>query len=138
MSKNTILIVIIILLFLLIAGVIIGIFVFSTNTNIKKEKPVKYYSLTLEDQYCNIKDSKKIIKVRATIETVNEKTLVNLSEKQFLIRDQINKIIRSLTDEELQGEEGQTNLQNEIKDSLVELFEDENITNIYFNDFIIQ
>lgn len=137
MSKNTILIVII-LLFLLIAGVIIGIFVFSTNTNIKKEKPVKYYSLTLEDQYCNIKDSKKIIKVRATIETVNEKTLVNLSEKQFLIRDQINKIIRSLTDEELQGEEGQTNLQNEIKDSLVELFEDENITNIYFNDFIIQ
>lgn len=138
MSNKTIITVVIVLLVLLVVGLIIGIFVFSNNPSVKKEKPIQYYSLTLEDQYCNIKESKKIIRIKATIETTSETTHKKLGEKQFLIRDQVNKTVRNLTEEELQGEKGQTNLQSQIKDKLVELFEDESITNIYFNDFIIQ
>lgn len=88
--------------------------------------------------YCNIKDSKKILKLKFTLETTSKKTLENLTEKQFLIRDEANKIIRNLTDEDLKGKEGQMNLQSQLKESIIELFNDESITNIYFDDFIIQ
>ena len=46
--------------------------------------------------------------------------------------------MRNSTEEELEGKEGQVNLQKKIKDSLIELFNDSNIANIYFDDFIIQ
>ncbi|WP_339788522.1 flagellar basal body-associated FliL family protein [Tissierella sp.] len=94
--------------------------------------------MTLEDLYCNIKDSKRILKIKITLETINEDTLTTLTEKQFLIRDDVNKIITNLTEEELRGKEGQINLQNQIKTNMVELFNDESIINVYFNDFIIQ
>lgn len=61
-----------------------------------------------------------------------------MNEKQFLIRDEVNKIVRNSTEEELEGKEGQINLQNKIKENLIELFSDQNITNVYFDDFIIQ
>jgi len=138
MSKKTILIVIIILLLALIAGITVGMLFFSNRSGEKKVKEVKTYSLTLEDLYCNIKDSKKILKIKITIETINEKTLEKISEKQFLIRDEVNKIVRNLTEEDLKGKEGQINLQKVIKDNVVDLFQDESITNVYFDDFIIQ
>lgn len=138
MSKKTILIVIVILLVALIAGIIVGIFIFSNNSKEKKIKPIKTFSITMDELYCNIKDSKKILKVKITLETTSEKTIESLTTKQFLVRDQVNKIVRSLTDEDLQGKEGQIKLQNEIKTNLVELFQDENIINVFFDDFIIQ
>ncbi|WMM26614.1 flagellar basal body-associated FliL family protein [Tissierella sp. MB52-C2] len=137
MSKNTILIIIIILLLSLIAGIGVGIFFFSSRTT-TTAKNLKTYSLTLDDMYCNIKDSKKILKLKFTLETTSKKTLENLTEKQFLIRDEANKIIRNLTDEDLKGKEGQINLQSQLKENIIELFNDESITNIYFDDFIIQ
>jgi len=138
MSKKTLLIIVIVLLVALIAGIIVGIFMFSNNAKERKVKEIPTFSLTLDDLYCNIKDSKKILKVKVTLETASEKTLEKLTEKQFLIRDEINKIVRNLTDEDLQGKEGQVKVQNQIKTSLVELFGEESIINIYFNDFIIQ
>lgn len=138
MSKKTIWIIVIVLLVSLIAGIIVGIFIFSNNSKEKKVKPVKTFSITMNDLYCNIKDSKRILKVKITLETTSEKTLENLATKQFLVRDQVNKIIRGLTDEDLQGKEGQVKLQNQIKSDLVELFEDDSIINVYFDDFIIQ
>lgn len=138
MSKNTIIIIVLILLLALVAGIAVGIFFFSNNSGEKKVKEIQAYSITLDDLYCNIKDSKRILKIKITLETTNEKTLEKLTAKQFLIRDDVNKIITNLTEEELRGKEGQINLQNQIKTNMVDLFNDESITNIYFNDFIIQ
>ena len=138
MSKNLLSIIVIILLLIIIIGLVIGIFLFSKNPAKKSTKIVKTFTTTLDDLYCNIKDSKKILKIRITIESTNEKTFNILEEKHFLIRDEANKIIRDLTEEDLHGEEGQTNLQIMIKEKLIVLFQDENISNIYFDDFIIQ
>ncbi len=138
MSKNTIIIIVLILLLALVAGIAVGIFFFSNNSGEKKVKELQSYSITLDDLYCNIKDSKRILKIKITLETTNEKTLEKLTAKQFLIRDDVNKIITNLTEEELRGKEGQINLQNQIKANMVDLFNDESITSIYFNDFIIQ
>ncbi len=96
-----------------------------------QKKQMETFNLTLDDMYSNIKDSKKIVKLKVTISTNSKTTYEGLSEKQFLIRDDINKIIRNKTEEELQGKDGQVKLQEEIKLSLIELFNDETITNVY-------
>lgn len=137
MSKRTIIIIIVILFMVLITGIIAGLFLFSNNSE-KKIKEIKTYDLTMDEMYCNVKESKRIVKIKITIETIKEKSLEKINEKQFLIRDEVNKIIRNLTEDELQGKDGQNNLQRAIKQSLVELFNDENISNVYFDDFIIQ
>lgn len=136
MSKKTIIIIVVVLVLAIFAGVVVGMVMWKKSSNAPKE--IIKYSLTMDDMYCNIKDSKRIMKLKITIESTNIKTIENLTEKQFLIRDEVNKIVRNKTDEELQGKDGQVNLQEAIKVSLIELFEDEIITNVYFNDFIIQ
>lgn len=139
-NRNVVLIVLLILIIILaVVGIGLGV-MFYRNKNVDNnaKKQIETFNLTLEDMYSNIKDSKKIVKLRVTVATSNKKTFETLEEKQFLIRDDINKIIRNKTEEELQGEEGQTQLQSEIRNSLIDLFKDENITNVYFNDLIIQ
>ena len=141
-NRNVILIILLILVIVLAAvGVVLGLMYRNNkNANIDNtaKKQLETFNLTLDDMYCNIKESKKIVKIKVTIETTNEKTFETLHEKQFLIRDNINKIVRNKTEEELQGEDGQIQLQNQLRESLVNLFNDETITNVYFNDLIIQ
>lgn len=136
MSKQTIIIIVVVLVLAIFAGVVVGMVMWNKSSSAPQE--IIKHSLTMDDIYCNIKDSKRIMKLRITIESTQIKTIEKLTGKQFLIRDEVNKIVRNRTDEELQGKEGQVNLQELIKLSLIELFQDETITNIYFNDFIIQ
>lgn len=139
-NRNIILIVILVLVIIFaIVGIALGIgFYRNNNANNSTEKPFETFNLTLQDMYCNVKNSKKIIKLKATIETSDKKTLELLEQKQFLIRDDINKIIRNKVEEDLQGEEGQVNLQKEINESLINLFDNETIINVYFDDLIMQ
>lgn len=137
-TKKTILIVLLVILILFaVAGLILGFSIYKNSGD--KNKDIEKYYITLEEMYCNIKDSKKILKLKATIEINNKKTYEELEEKQFLMRNEINKIIRNKEEKELLGKEGQVALQNEIKDSLIKLFDNgESITNVYFDELIIQ
>jgi flagellar FliL protein len=139
-NKNTVLVVLLVLVIVLaIVGIALGItFYKNNNANNSNKKQMETFDLTLDDMYCNIKDSKKIVKTKITIETNNKDSLKVLEEKQFSIRDDINKIIRNKKEDELQGKEGQVQLQKEINESLVKLFNDETITNVYFDDLVIQ
>ena len=136
MSKKTIIIVVMVLVFAILIGIAVG-FLFWKKAN-SGEKEVVKYNLTVDEMYSNIKDSKRILKMKITIESIDPKSIEKLTEKNFLVRDEVNKIVRNKTDDELEGADGQTNLQEEIKSSLISLFEDETITNVYFNEFIIQ
>lgn len=139
-NRNSVLVILLILVVLLaIVGIVLGLMFYKNkgvDNNAKKQ--METFNLTLDDMYSNIKDSKKIVKLKVTVSTNSKTTYEGLGEKQFLIRDDINKIIRNKTEEELQGKDGQIELQDEIKLSLIELFNDETITNVYFDDFIIQ
>lgn len=83
MSKKNVIILILILLLALTLGIIAGIFIFSNDSN-PKEKQVKIYPLTLEEMYCNIKDSRRILKIKVTIETTNKETYEEMSQNNFL------------------------------------------------------
>ncbi len=137
-KKNVIIVVLLILVVLLsVTGIALGL-KFINGYEANAGKNLKTFSLDLNDMYCNVKDSNKILKVNITIETNNKDTLEILSRKVYLIRDNINQIIRNKTEEQLKGREGQTNLQKEIKETLIQIFNDETITNVYFNDFVMQ
>ncbi len=139
-TKKIILIVVLIVVVLFaILGTVMGFVLFKNNNNNQnsKKESEKFY-ITLEDMYCNLQESKRIIKIKTTIEINDKDTYERIEDKQFLIRDEINKIVRNKKEEDLQGREGQIALQNEIKNSLVKIFNDENISNVYFDDLIIQ
>lgn len=137
-KKIILIVVIVVLLLFAIAGFALGFSSYKNNGDKNKNKDAEKNYITLEEMYCNIKDSKKIVKIKATIEINNKNTYEELEGKQFLMRNEINKIIRSKEENELQGKEGQIALQNEIKENLIKLFNDESITNVFFNDLIIQ
>lgn len=137
MSKKT-LTIIIILSLALVVGVAIGVFLYMNGSNGEKVKEIPTYTVGADDLYSNIKDSKKMLKINIVVETSSEELKENMENKKFLIRDTTNEIVVGKTEEDLLGENGQTNLKKEILKSLVEVFENERITNIYFNDFIIQ
>lgn len=138
-NRNTLLIILIILVIILaLVGIMLGINFYRNKSGLETNKEIELLKLTLEDMYSNIKDSKKIVKTKITVTVNNKDTYKTLEENQFLIRDDINKIIRNKTEEDLQGEEGQIILQKQIQESLIELFNEQTIINVYFNDFIIQ
>lgn len=139
-TKKVILIVVlvVVLVFAITAAVIGMVFFKNDKTGNKVVQNEEKYYISLDDMYCNIKDSKRILKVRVTVEVSNKKSLKNVEEKQFLVRNKINEIIRSKTEDDLQGTEGQIALQKGITNSLVQIFDDENITNVYFDELILQ
>ncbi len=136
MSKKNLTIIFILIIALMI-GVVIGIIVYIKGSG-DKVKEVPTFTVGIDDMYCNIKDSKKMVKINIVIETIDEKLKKTIESKKFLTRDMANEIIASKTEEELLGEKGQTKLKDEILKRLIDIFESEKITSIYFNDFIIQ
>ena len=139
MSNKSVIKVVLLVLLVLIAVVgIVMALIFAKNNDLVSNKKEETFSLDLDDMYCNIKDSNKIIKVNITIEANNKKTIETLSEKVYLVRDEINQIIRSKTEDQLKGKEGQVNLQDDIRETLINIFDDKAITNVYFNDFVMQ
>ncbi len=136
-KKITLIVVLVIAIIFAVVGTAVGVFFYRNGNNKNNGETEKLY-ITLEDMYCNIKESKKILKLKVTIEVTNKNTYENLDEKRFLIRDEINKTVRNKEEEELQGREGQLSLQKEINEKLVKLFDDDSIKNIYFDDLIIQ
>ncbi|AFS78599.1 flagellar basal body-associated protein FliL [Gottschalkia acidurici 9a] len=90
------------------------------------------------EMYCNLSESRKLVKINITVETANEKFLEILENKNYIIRHEINEIIRSKKEDELSGSEGQKAIQKEILGRLNEVFNTKLISDVYFNDFIVQ
>lgn len=90
------------------------------------------------EMYSNLSESKKLVKINPTVETTDEKFLEVLTNKNYIIRNEINEIIRSKKEEEIKGSEGQKNLQKQILARLNEVFNTKVISNVYFKDFIVQ
>ncbi len=142
-GKLNIKILIIVIAVVLVAGGA-GIFYVKSRTSsgISEEKKEdlsskETFSVTLGDMYCNVNDSKKILKIKITVQTANKEKLPLIEAKQFIIRDEANKIIRNNSEKDLMGMEGMENLKRAIQKTLAAAFSDETIM-ITFDDFVIQ
>lgn len=138
MFKNKTLVIVIVLIIALVIGIVAGGFIYIKSSDKDEVKKIPTYTVACNDLYGNIKDSKRILKLNIIVETIDEELQNTLNEKIFLVRDKANEIIVTKTEEELREEQGQTLLKEQIKRDLMEIFETDKITNVYFNDFIIQ
>ncbi|NLM05384.1 MAG: flagellar basal body-associated FliL family protein [Tissierellia bacterium] len=140
-GKLNIKILIIALIILIVAGVAVVFFLKSKASSEEEKAPNPSsevnYSVTMEDMYCNIKNSKRILKIKLTIQTSDENKKAIIEAKQFVIRDEANKIIRNNTEEDLLGTGSMENLKRAIQRSLSNYFADESIV-VFFDEFVIQ
>lgn len=142
MKKNIILIVVIILLLLLIVSGIIIYMILNNQQKATEEKPIEINKelmmVSIGDSYVNnVKDSKKICKVTLKIE-INQEVAELITYRESEIRDSINALIRSKTEEDLAGKEGQENLKKEILALIQKIINSKKVLNVYFDEFIVQ
>lgn len=142
MKKNIILIAIIILLLLVIISGIIVYMIFSGKSAKKVEEPRKIdknvITVTVGDSFVNnVKDSKKMCKLTLKLE-IDKKIEALIVNRESEIRDKINLIIRSKTEFDLAGQEGQLKLQKEILQAIRKILNSDKVLNVYFDEFIVQ
>ncbi|MFA5523325.1 MAG: flagellar basal body-associated FliL family protein [Tissierellales bacterium] len=120
--------------------VIVGsvFFLISYNKNTEKEKTVELFYYDVGEIYCNLKDSNKIVKLKVTLELTNESIIEELEKRNFSIKHEINAIMMNKTKKDLEGNEGLLELQSEITNKLIEIFNTKNIIRVYFEEFIVQ
>ncbi|QIB26186.1 flagellar basal body-associated FliL family protein [Caloranaerobacter azorensis] len=135
-SKKILVIAVVILVVSLILVAVFSFLYIKSKTDVNKPKEKFYFEVG--EMYSNVKDSSSIVKINITVEVTDKELLKILEKKKFLINNQINEIIRSKTEKELEGSNGQILLQKEITEKLAELFNTKDITNIYFKELIVQ
>mgnify|MGYP001415779230 CR=1 FL=1 len=133
-----------VILFSLIGLVVLGLifalvffFVFS-NREADTEKEVEYLEFALDEMYTNIKGSNNILKIDITVEYTDAKFLEMLNKNKSKITNSVLELLRNKTLEELSGKDGQQNARKDVKNSVIEITKSNNITNVYFTQFIIQ
>lgn len=141
MKRNIILIAAIVLLLLVIVSGII-IYMILNAPKEAKEEPIKIdknlMMLSLGESFVNnVKDSKKICKLTCKLE-IDKEVAELITYRESEIRDRINALMRSKTEEDLAGKEGQEKLQKEIIDIIQKIINSKKIKNVYFDEFIVQ
>ncbi|MFU0801113.1 MAG: flagellar basal body-associated FliL family protein [Xylanivirga thermophila] len=86
----------------------------------------------------NLKDSGAILKTEIYIEVIDEQSQKVVEDNIPKVRDRIISILRDVTEKDINQQEIQENLKNMIKKDLQSTLKIDNITNIYFNEFVIQ
>lgn len=137
-TKKIIIIAVVIFLVIVISLVAVFALMYTKSKADKANEPKEKFYYNVGEIYCNVKDSSSIVKMNITVEVTDKELLKLLEMKKFLVNHQINEIVRSKVEEELEGSEGQTLLQKEITEKLAKLFNTKDITNIYFNELIVQ
>jgi flagellar FliL protein len=117
MKRNITLIALIVLLLLVIVSGIIIYMILNTPKE-AEEEPIKIdknvMMVTVGDSFVNnVKDSKKICKLTLKLE-IHKEVAELVTYRESEIRDRINALLRSKTEEDLAGKEGQEKLQKEI------------------------
>ncbi|WP_066507334.1 flagellar basal body-associated FliL family protein [Abyssisolibacter fermentans] len=120
---------------LTIVGVIFGVMLYN---NKNKEDVVETYTYDIGQIYSNLKESHRIIKCSITAEVTDEGLLEVFEKQEPKTKDAITKIFRNKNEKDVEGMQGQINLQKEIKQKLQEILDNKDITNIYFKEFIVQ
>lgn len=125
---------------LLIVAVVIGsLFFFVFNKNPKDQSAVKeYYIYEIGELYTNIKDSNSILKLNLSVEYNNKDLLQTFVTNNAKITNNILELLRNKTLDDLSGKTGQEAARNDILDLIKQIINSEDISNIYFTEFITQ
>lgn len=131
--KNNIIIIVLLVIIIAFGG---AFFYFNYNS---KPAKIVYYNYSPGDEFVtNLKGDDKFIKAGVELEVYDKNVLNELKDQNPKIRDAILQILRNKTAQDLEGSAGQAKLQNEIKNEINKILGADKITNVYFDDFIVQ
>lgn len=126
---------------LLAAGAAAYFFFFRNGEESEKgrEKPEKYYEYAIKNSFVtNVKESSKLFKTTIVLVADEEGLDEFFEAKQSTVRDVILFMLRELTEEDIESADIQESLRVSIPAALNEALGVENITSIYFTDFVMQ
>jgi len=116
----------------------------TVKTTPVEKKPEKLYTYDVNDGKAlmsNLQDTQtnagRIIRLTVQLEVTDKKLSETLKEKNIVIADIIDSVLRSKTADELLKPEGKEKVRKEIKNRLNEIFENK-VYNVNFGEFIIQ
>lgn len=136
MKDKKILIIIIAVLLLAVIG--IGVyFLFLRGDDAPPPEVVAYYPQS-ESFITNVNESNKLLKTTIVLVANKEELQPVLDANQFVIRNEILFILRSLTEADVKNTEVETLLGENIVQRLNEVLEIDNITGVLFTDFVMQ
>ncbi|ADQ05381.1 flagellar basal body-associated protein FliL [Caldicellulosiruptor owensensis OL] len=152
-KMNSVILILLVLLLLMMLGMGIGFLTVIKNLSpassaakatSAEKKPEKLYTYDVSDGkglMSNLQDTQtnagRIIRVTVQLEVTDKKLSETLKEKNIVIADIIDSVLRSKTADELLKPEGKEKVRKEIKDRLNEIF-DNKVYNVNFGEFIIQ
>ena len=101
-------------------------------------KKIDTYTYDLGDFSTNIGSSGRYFKGKIVIETTSKKTPALIEENVEPIRDHILKVLISQDVKNMMSDTGIENIKKDIKKHIGEIIGTDDISNVYFTDYIIQ
>jgi len=114
-------------------------FMFFNSTSSNKPKELTYYNYSPGSEFItNLKGDGKFVKASVELQFYDKNVQKVLEEQNPKIRDLIIQILRSKTEKDVEGPEGQLKLQNDIKNAINKIIGEGKVVNVYFDEFIVQ
>lgn len=153
-KTNSIILILLVVLLLVMVGMGIGFLSVLKNLSpaakqtqsqqATQRKDIKTYTYEVSDGkslMSNLQDTAnnvgRIIRLSVEIEVTDKKLPEEMKNKNIVIADIVDSVLRSKTADELLKPEGKEKVRKEIKDRLNELF-DNKVYTVNFGEFIIQ
>lgn len=86
----------------------------------------------------NIKNSKKYLRVKITMEITDEKSSEYFIKNEYKIKDTIISVVRNSSEDELIAPGSQELLKNRIREALGYKIDTKNLIDIYIYEYVIQ
>ena len=131
-----------------IAVFVVSVLVFATTLYLvffkapasadRAPKKIDTYKYDLGDFSTNIGSSGRYFKGKIVIETTNKKTPKLIEQNVEPIRDHILSVLISQDVKTMMSENGIDNIKKDISKKVAEIIGSDDISNVYFTDYIIQ
>ena len=131
-----------------IAVFVVSVLVFATTLYLvffkapasadRAPKKIDTYKYDLGDFSTNIGSSGRYFKGKIVIETTNKKTPKLIEQNVEPIRDYILSVLISQDVKTMMSENGIDNIKKDISKKVAEIIGSDDISNVYFTDYIIQ
>ncbi len=130
--------VVIFVISLLVFATTLYLVVFRTPAGEKEVKKPKTYSYDLGEFSTNIGASGRYFKGNVVVETTGKKTPKLIEENATSIRDYILGVLISQDVKTMMSEQGAESIKKDIAKKVSEITGTDDISNVYFTDYIIQ
>ncbi|MGV8146355.1 MAG: flagellar basal body-associated protein FliL [Alkaliphilus sp.] len=126
---------------LVVIGIIVGAILFFTvfrDTDEEKAEEIETFEFQLGRFTTNLSDSRDFFRGDIVIETTNRDLLKEFETKNAELRDRIIKILITKEPNDILSAEGLQKLREEIIEAIADVMNTDEITNLFFTDYIIQ